>query len=297
MQQIQVINPPPNIHTLASEERKKLMRRKFEKTSRFQHVFKTDAVDLDCGQYSQELRDEIIRLLSAKGIIVPDGDLENLHKTLPQGLKDYTFFDGTNQMTKYLYDTDDRFLNIYHAMIKNSIQKHFPFPFYFQATTTIRIHCPDARNSDHYPRYHTDVNYGHPPEEINIWIPLTSPVKPQYHGFRLTDVNHTRNIFEEFDYGFEPFIERAIHDKEFNHKINEYAPQVTTPFGKLRAFDSRCIHTGEPLEKHTRASIDIRIIPVEDLQNLDIEYQGTGRRKMLYVPGEAYYKLASDKLQ
>lgn len=64
----------------------------------------------------------------------------------------------------------------------------------------------------------------------------------------------------------------------------------------MKAFDSRCIHTGEPLMNHTRASIDIRIMPVEDYDNLEVEYQGLGRLKILYAPGQAYYPLSSDKL-
>lgn len=296
MQPAHTIDQRPNIHSLSSEERKQVMRKKFAVKSRFQKEFYADSVDLDCGEYSQKLRNEIIRLLAIKGVIVPDGDLENLHKILPQTLKDYNFDDGVSKISSFLYDTDDAFISTYHSMVKQCLQKHFPYPFYFQATTTIRIHFPNAKNSNHYPRYHTDVNYGHPPEEINIWIPLTSPQPPQHHGFRRTGLQHTRAIFEGFDYDFTPFVEKAINDKEFNTRIHDFAPQVTTPFGKFSAFDSRCIHTGEPLEKHTRASIDIRIMPVEDFEKLDIEYQGTGRRKMRYIPGQAYYYLSSDKL-
>jgi len=283
----------PNIHSLSSDERKKFMRRKFSGTSRFQREFGQDAVELDCGEFSQKLRMEVIRLLAAKGIEVPGDDLENLHKTIAPELKDYNFDDGVNKVTAFLYDTDDRFIRIYHAMVKNCLQKHFPYPFYFQATTTLRIHCPDGKNSDHYPRYHTDINYGHPPEEINIWLPLTHPVAPQYHGFRRTNVQNTRNILEAFDYDFAPLIERAIHDKPFNRNINTAAPQVTTPFGAMSAFDSRCFHTGEPLQHHTRVSMDIRIIAVADFNALTVEYQGTGRRKIRYVPGQAYHPLSS----
>ncbi len=286
----------PNIHLLALKERTEFMHKKFQAKSRFQRELFTDRIDLDCGEYAQKLRAEVLRLLSEKGIGVPGGDLENLHKHVSDDLKEYNFDDGVNKISTLLYDTDKSYLGVYHDMIKNCIQHHFPYPFYFQATTTIRIHCPNGRNSDHYPRYHTDVNYGHPPEEINIWIPLTSPVKPQYHGFRLTNLETTRKILTEFGYDFAPFIERAVSDKEFNHRISESAPEVKTPFGMMKAFDSRCIHTGEPLMNHTRASIDIRIMPVEDYDNLEVEYQGLGRRKILYAPGQAYYPLSSDKL-
>lgn len=296
MQHAQAIKTLANIHSLPLSERKTLMRQKFADNSRFQREFSADSMDLDAGSYAQQLRDEIIRLLAEKGVQVPGGDLENLHKTLPPEQKEYNFNDGVNKLSTLLYDTDEKFIKAYHGMIKNCVYRHFPYPFYFQATTTIRIHCPEGENNDHYPRYHTDINYGHPPEEINLWIPLTEPQAPQYHGFRRSDVQHTREILDAFDYDFAPFIDRAVNDKEFNRRINEVAPQVTTPFGKISAFDSRCIHTGEPLLNHTRASIDIRIIALEDYESLDIEYQGTGRRQIRYVPGQAYYPLSSDKL-
>ena len=286
-----------NIHDLTSQERKTFMRQKFMRKSRFEQEFAgKNQIELACGNHAQLLRDEVIRLLALKNVDVVAGELEHLHKTIAPELKDYGFDDGVNKVTALLYDTDDAFTSAYHAFIKEQIQAFFPYPFYFQATPTIRIHCPDGKNADHYPRYHCDINYGHPPEEINIWLPLTSPIQPQYHGFRLTNLAFTRQILEKFDYNFEPFIESAIHDKPFNHAISEHAPQVTTELGKMIAFDSRCIHTGEPLLHHTRASMDIRIIPVADFETLEVEYQGTGRRKIRYVPNHAYYSLSSEKL-
>jgi hypothetical protein len=286
----------PNIHSLTSDARKKFMRKKFSAVSRLQREFGRDAVELDCRGHAEKLRREVIRLLAEKGVPVPGNDLENLHRTLTPELKAYNFDDGVNKATTLLYDTDEQFAAAYHDTVAHCLQKHFPYPLYFQATPTIRIHCPDGENSNHYPRYHTDINYGHPPEEINIWLPLTRPVAPQYHGFRHTDVENTRHILEEFDYDFAPLIERAIQDKPFNFAINRVAPQVTTEFGKLLAFDSRCLHTGEPLESHTRVSLDIRIIAVEDFNTLEVEYQGTGRRKIRYVPGQAYYPVSSGKI-
>ncbi len=286
----------PDIHALAASERAGLMRRKYNATSRFQREFSADTKELDCGIYAQKLRDEVIRLLEGKGVPVPGGKLEKLHETLSPEMREYNFDDGVNKVTALLYDTDERFVTLYHDMIKHCLQHSFPYPFYFQATTTIRIHCPDARNSDHYPRYHTDIGYGHPPEEINIWIPLTAPESPQHHGFRLTDVARSRAILEPFGYDFAPFIERAVRDKAFNREIDASAPQVRTGFGRMLAFDSRCIHTGEPLQNHTRASIDVRIIAVEDFNTLEVGYQGLGRRRIRYMPGQAYYPAPSDTL-
>jgi hypothetical protein len=242
------------------------------------------------------LRSEIIRLLEAKGVAVPGGKLEQLHRHIGPELKKYGFDDGVNKVSSLLYETDDGFTRSYHRFVKEAVGRHFAYPFYFQATPTVRVHCPDGENSHHYPRYHTDIGYGHPPQEINVWIPLTSPMAPQYHGFRRTDVAHSREILEQFGFDFAPFIDRAVQDKPFNIRLNDVSPQVETKFGQFTAFDSRCIHTGEPLQLHTRVSIDIRIMPVADFEELSIEYQGTGRRRMRYVPGHGYHSLSSEEL-
>jgi hypothetical protein len=69
---------------------------------------------------------------------------------------------------------------------------------------------------------------------------------------------------------------------------------VDTPFGKVFAFDSRCVHTGEPLKEHTRASMDIRILPLSEYEKMHIQYQGSGRRKILFEPGYCYHDKNSD---
>lgn len=285
-----------NIHALSAEERNALMRAEFQQVSRFQRAFGQDAVNLDCADHAAALRDQVLRLLALKGVSVPGGDITRLHESVSAELKAYGFNDGVNKLSTLLYDTDDEFLGVYHRFIKECVGRYFPYPFYFQATTTIRLHCPGGENAHHYPRYHTDIGYGHPPQEINLWLPLTEPQGEQKHGFRRMSVEQSRTVLEPFSYDFTPFIEKAVNEPAFNQSLNAHAPQVDTPFGQMHVFDSRCIHTGEPLRKHTRASIDIRILPVADYNALPVEYQGTGRRRIRYIPGHGYYPHASDTL-
>lgn len=272
------------------------MQAEWEKQSRFQAEFAADQKNFLCKQEADILRQQVLRQLIKHGVIQRDVPLEVLHQQIPQELKDYGMDDGVNRISTYLYDTDEEFTAGYHHFIRNAVSRYFPYPFYFQATPTVRIHCPGGKNSNHYPRYHTDIGYGHPPQEINIWIPLTEPQGQQRHGFRMANIENSRNILESFDYDFTSFITRAVNDPAYNQSLNPLAPQVETPFGEFLAFDSRCIHTGEPLQDHTRASIDIRIIPVADYSNLKVLYQGTGRRRIRYEPGQAYYHLPSDQL-
>ena len=71
-----------NIYDLSVEQKKDLMRRKFNETSRFQTEFSTEKQEFDCLGYHEKLRAEIIRILELKGVSVPNGDLENLHQTI-----------------------------------------------------------------------------------------------------------------------------------------------------------------------------------------------------------------------
>lgn len=287
----------PYYSELSSQYQQEFMQRKFAQECRFHRDYCKDMLDMDCSPFGEVMRSEVIRILGMKGIDVPGGKLEELHLHLSPELKLYGLNDGVNQVSMLLYDTDKAFMKQYHAMIKECIRQHFNYPFYFQAIPTIRIHCPGGKNNHHYPRYHTDINYGHPVEEINIWIPLTEPKAPQQHGFRMMSLEDSRKTLEAFNYAFDPFINKVINDASYNLKLHDISPQVITPLGKMLVFDSRCIHTAEPMLEHTRVSIDIRILPVDDFNASEIFYQGVGRRRIRYLPGEAYNSLCSMELQ
>lgn len=286
----------PYYSELSKQDQQALMRRKFALECRFHKDHGKDMLDMDCSPFAEVMRSEVIRILGMKGVNVPEGKLEELHLHLSPELKSYGFNDGVNKVSALLYETDKAYIRQYHAMIKECVRRHFAYPFYFQAIPTIRIHCPRGENNHHYPRYHTDINYGHPVEEINIWIPLTEPRAPQQHGFRMMSLDDSRKTLEAFGYAFDPFIDKVINDAGYNQKLNEFSPQVATPFGKMFVFDSRCIHTAEPMLEHTRASIDIRILPVADFDASEVLYQGVGRRKIRYLPGEAYNSVSSTEL-
>lgn len=288
--------PLRNIHDLSPDERSALMRDVWNRQSRFQRQFGADKAYLATHGHSEKLAKQILRILRLKGAVQAEVALNELHRHIDPGLKDYNINDGVNKLSTLLYDTDEEFEGVYHAFVKDCVAKHFPYAFYFQATPTIRLHCPGGENAHHYPRYHTDIGYGHPPEEINLWLPLTAPQAPQQHGFRVSTVAQSREVLEEFGFDFAPFIERAVNEPAFNQELNAISPQIDAGFGELVAFDSRCIHTGEPLINHTRVSMDIRIVPVEDFASIPVEYQGTGRRRMRYVPGAGYHSLSSKEL-
>lgn len=283
-----------NLNDLSAAQRIELTKSTYSDTSYFQTLFDCETVEVDCRQHSADLRGEIERILLEKNLLREPIELEKLHEVLSDDMKAYNFNDGVNKISTHFYGMDKKLEAVYHQFIL-FLRHHFlKEAFWFQATPTIRIHCPNSENSHHYPRYHSDISYGHPPEEINIWIPLTEIMEG--HGFRLMNLQSSNTVLNQFDYDFTAFIHSAIHDKGLTKDCDNLSQAVTTPFGKMLAFDSRCIHTGEPLKEHTRISMDIRIIPNSRYETMNIQYQGSGRRKILFQPGHCYHEYDSDQL-
>jgi hypothetical protein len=287
---------PRPLREMGAEERAAHYRACFQGPSRFQRQWQVDAMERGTDGFAERFRAGVIQRLEGAGIAVPGGGLEALHRKVSNEWKAYNLADGVNPLSSLLYEMGSSFIKTYHDFMVQSVSTIIGEPFYFQATPTIRVHCPHSANAHHYPRYHTDAAYGHPPEEINLWIPLTEPCAPQQHGFRRMDVAHSRAALESFGYDMDAFIRACVEEPSFNETLHANAPQVATKFGAMSLFDSRCVHTAEPLENHTRVSIDVRVIPVADYDALTVQYQGSGRRQVMYSPVEGYYALPSDRL-
>lgn len=276
-----------NLNDLTSNEMQVNYNKAYQQPGVFQELFNSDQAEFACQQFSQEFRSLIQCLLVEKNIIEKSIPLEDLHKYIDADMRAYNFNDGVNKVSTFFYETNLDFNNLYLNFVKNFIYKHIvKEDFYFQAIPTIRLHCPNAENSNHYPRYHTDIGYGHPPKEVNIWLPLTDTIG--VHGFKIMNLHQSNKLLAHYNYDFQSFIEDAINNQTFNGTCSKLAEDVTCPFGNVLFFDSRCIHSGEPMKTCSRVSIDTRIIRVKDYQNDNIEYQGKGRRKVLFSPGQCY---------
>ena len=230
--------------------------------------------------WNLSFRNEILRLLKKKKVISYNFDkLEEIHNyVLDESLLEYDFDSGVNGITKKLYDVDESFMKVYKNFIKD-LYKRLKFDFYFQAYPTIRVHCPDAKNQNHYPRYHNDCFYGHPPEEINAWFSLTENNKS---GFHLINFDRSKEWFGEYDYDIEKFISEAINNKGFNKNGDDLSFEVKSDLSEIFIFNSLCIHTNQPRVEDSRVSIDIRINPVDRFVD---GYVGSGRMKAEFKPG------------
>ncbi len=279
-------------NTLPSNIKKDFNSEKFNSSSYFQRKISNgkSSKEININSYSNILRNEIIRLIEKKKIISGNIRLEELHKRLNKSMKDYNLVNGVNKISQMFYDNDNDFKKAYFSFIKYISKKFFKFPFYFQTTPTIRFQCPDGKNNNHYPRYHNDIAYGHPFEEINLWIPLTKKSKVEKHGFRILNLNNSKKIIKRYQYNLDNFVNDCINKRKINFKYHKLSSRVNVEYGKMLAFDSRCLHTGEAMLNQTRVSIDIRIIPVYEYKKLKYKHQGMGKRKILFAPGKCYFK-------
>ena len=193
-------------------------------------------------------------------------------------LIDYDFNSGVNGLSKHLYETDDQFLKIYHTFLKDLYDK-LGFDFYFQEAPTVRIHCPNAKNEHHYPRYHSDCFYGHPPEEINVWFTLTSN---KNSGFDLINYEQSKNWLTQYNYDTNAFVDKAINDVKFNEYGKSIATDMNADLDNILLFNSLCIHSNHPRLEDSRVSMDIRINPVSNFVD---GYVGAGRMKAEFKPG------------
>ena len=248
----------------------------------FADHFKSDTVKLSFGDWNNVFRRELIRLLS-EDYVVHDDDLENLHLVISKKLFDYSMEKGVNPLTIKFYDTDDDFLKIYYDFLR-ALKTELGFDFYFQATPTIRFHAPDVKNEFHYPIFHSDpIVYGHPPQEINVWLSLT---ENKHSGFYMVNREDSENWFAEYDFDIDKFKNDASDARDINDEFNKkgfgLSKEVESDINCVYLFDSLCIHTNKPRKEETRISIDVRINPVDQFVS---GYIGLGNMKADFKPG------------
>jgi hypothetical protein len=241
-----------------------------------------------------KFRNDIVRLIKSKNLTkTSDFKLEELHNVVDEEHKHYDFNSGVNKFSEFLYETDEEFLRLYHQFIVYLYEEVFDYDFYFQSNPTIRIHFPNSKNAHHYPRYHTDCQYGHPPQETNMWFSLT---KNNDTGFSVLNLKNSKELLDIYENDWDKLTYDAINKKSFNLLLDDLSNKVESSLSKIYYFNSLCLHTNQPREKDTRVSIDIRINSVDDFVD---GYIGKGRMKAEFKPDGkfGYYKYSAKKLK
>jgi hypothetical protein len=241
----------------------------------------------------------IRRLLVEKGIaseaaVVGLDSLSNLHTILAA---EWTTLDDSelNRASTAFYENGDDFDSLYRRFIRDVIAESCGEPVWWQQTPTIRFHFPQQKGFNWRLRYHTDIMLGHPPQEMNVWVALT----PTYgtNSMCLAEKEPSYNILKSLDFDFEDFATKVQYDDALAEECARYAKPVELAYGEYIMFDPRCIHaTQDNATKHTRISIDLRVLPQGERNRIRIDYRGTGRRRMLFAPGHYYDERLSSVL-
>ena len=150
------------------------------------------------------------------------------------------------------------FIDCYNHFMVYKIRPQFSESIVCQKFPTLRIQIPNGKG---VAAYHVDVDYAHPIEEINIWLPIT-------------DAKDTATIQIESEPG-----------------KKDYKPQNLV-YGQYLMFEGGRLSHGNEVNKtgKTRVSIDMRIIPFSKYTPSDMK--GIHFGKVRTTEGEnAYYKI------
>lgn len=242
---------------------------------------------------------QIRELLVSKGIADPHrladlASLSDLHTIL--GVE-WMQLDASelNRVSVSFFENGDDFDRLYRRFVKGVIASNCPEPVYWQTTPTIRFHFPKQQGFTWKVRYHSDIMLGHPPQEINVWVPLTRVYGT--NSMCLAPQDPSLAILQRLDLDFEDFATKVQYDDDMAAECARVAPPLELAYGEYVMFDPRCLHaTQHNQTDHTRISFDMRVLPQSAPAEMRIEYRGTGRRRMLFAPGHYYDAVLASEL-
>jgi hypothetical protein len=278
-------------HTAAvrrSEEEERIFRADFAAGSRLATSAKNGISQLSYDVVQFPFDDHIKRLLAAKELLEPGQNppLEKLHEALPEAVQALDVSE-INDVSRRFYDQDEAFLALYGAFLRDVIRPIVGTDFLYQSTPTIRFHFPRQRGFNWKPRYHSDIMLGHPPQEINIWIPLTRAFST--NTMRLTPLAASLELMHSVDLDFARFVDRVQTDSALGQACERASRPLELEFGQFVAFDARCLHaTQYNVTESSRVSIDFRILPIGEYEASRLDYRGTGRMQMRFARGHYY---------
>jgi sporadic carbohydrate cluster 2OG-Fe(II) oxygenase len=253
--------------------------------SRIQDINESGVITLNYDQDKYPFADAMVNSLIKRGYIDKEISLDQLHKyLLPEDMN--VDPNQINNVIKSLYEADFEMTNLYNQFISDVIVPAIGTNCFIQKTPTNRFSFPFSQGmTDRY--YHNDIMLGHPPEEINIWIPFTDSSKSR--SFQILPLSFSLEMLEMYQYNL-PDLHNAIwNDDDLFSLFQKKANCVELKPGEVLLFDSRCIHAAKiNKSKYSRVSMDVRVLPVEDYDNLPFTYIGTGRKESHFIPGDYY---------
>ena len=208
-----------------------------------------------------------------------------MHNFLSDDKKSYDLTYGINKISQQLYNVPDELNEAYKDFLAQDLVQVLGLDFYYQSQLTIRLQTPHPSAKLFYPMFHSDIQLGHPPHEINVWLPLSQPSNDEGHGFAISSLDESIAVFEKYDFDLEKMKEDSAAT---SLELKETAKLEKCEIGTVLLFDTRKFHSTIPLEKHSRVSLDIRVMVKNEYERAARTYVGTGRKKVKFAPGFAY---------
>ncbi len=276
----------------SSDEDKKLFLNDFNSKSLMIDNFGSWSYKGNYDIMTYKFQESIVKELIYKKFINEDlfiqhgGVLEKLHLCLNNDKKNLDVSEQ-NEISISFYETSSKLKELYIKFIKEVISHNFNEKVFYQQVPTFRFHFPNQSGYDWKDRYHTDIMLGHPPYEINIWLPFTNVYGS--NSMRLTPFEKSIIYYQQCNYNFELFAEEVQYNEVFSKKLKDDSFSLEMDYGKYIMFDPRCLHcTQHNTTQDTRISMDIRIITEKNLKKYSRTYKTTGRKKTLFQPGHYF---------
>ena len=256
-----------------------------KRRSKIQDISETGIVILNYDQECYPFESVMIENLIEKKLIDHEVSLDKLHQNLmPADME--VDADGNNAVLKALYETNNVMSILYSKFMKEIILPFIGENCYVQKTPTNRFSFPFSKGMTDRD-YHNDIMLGHPPEVVNVWVPLTNTSKSR--SFSILGLSDSLNFLKKYDNNLSDLHYAIWNDDNLFAAIQKKATIVEMKPGEVMLFDSRCIHSSTlNSSEYTRVSIDVRIIALEEYLKLPFKYIGTGRRRAQFIPGDYY---------
>ena len=272
----------------------KFLKKDYFQSNYFQNKFDSNSKIIEMKQANDLTNIFLKQLNNLFKISCSINEISNLHNKLDENLKVYDQKFGINEISNHFYDMPETFKNKYIELLKLQVRNVIGQDFYFQNNSTLRVQAPHISSKSYYPYYHSDIQLGHPPYEINLWIPLNPPSSSEGYGFSISSLEDSIEIFKKYDFDILKISENGR--KSISNHLNSISKLQNFDYGKAVLFDTRCLHSSQALKNHTRVSIDVRITPVNLFHKFNHHYQGTGRKTVIYKPGDGYNIKSIDNL-
>ena len=248
---------------------------------------KKNKICIDLSNYIYDFKKYILNTLYEKKLITSKKiNLEDIHRyTNLKSKKEKSKNDMTrNELTAAFFEKDKFFFDLYFSAIKE-ISKKLDFKFIFQKDPFLRFNLPTKSKIDGL-LPHVDLGLGHPPGEINIWLPLTKTYKN--NSLSISDFEKSFDFFKQYDFNFRKYGE--LYDLKIRKKALKILKPYVAQAGKALIFDGRIMHKSILNNSNkTRVSLDFRILPT-NLEKRASFYKGTGYKKQKFKRAHYYYK-------